>query len=74
MHERFFIIKKFKKYFDGFLKYFITFVKEKLQKNETYSVNILVQVIAKKYQVLIGEILKIFVKIRKYLENILKIQ
>jgi hypothetical protein len=49
MHERFFIIKKFKKYFDGFLKYFITFVKEKLQKNETYSVNILVQVIAKKY-------------------------
>jgi hypothetical protein len=48
MHERFFIIKKFKKYFDGFLKYFITFVKEKSQKNITSYTKILVQITVKK--------------------------
>jgi hypothetical protein len=57
------LIRIFHIYFDGILKYFIVFVKENLQKNKTYSVNILVQIIAKKYKILIGEILKIFVKI-----------
>ena len=63
MHERFFIIKKFKKYFDGFLKSFIVFVKEKLPKDKTYFVNVLVQIIVKKYYILIGEILKKYVTI-----------
>ena len=44
-----FFIKKFKKYFDGFLRSFIVFVKEKLPKDKTYFVNVLVQIIVKKY-------------------------
>jgi len=42
MHGRLFLLKKFKKYFDGFLKGFIVFVKEKLPKNKIYYPNILV--------------------------------
>jgi hypothetical protein len=33
MHRHLFFLKKIKKYFDGILKYFIMFVKEKLPKN-----------------------------------------
>jgi len=63
MHGRLFFLKKFKKYFDGFLKSFIVFVKENLPKDKTYFVNVLVQIIVKGYYILIGEILKKYVTI-----------
>ena len=52
--EDFFL--NFKKYPKGFLKSFIVFFKEKSQKNKTYFINILVQIILKEYYIFIGEI------------------
>ena len=56
MQEGLYFSKFFWKYCDGVLKYFTMFSQENLEKNKTYFINILVQIIVKVYHIFIGEI------------------
>jgi hypothetical protein len=46
-------LKKIKKYFNNVLEYFSIIFKEKLQKNQPYFENILVQIIVRKYFIMV---------------------
>jgi hypothetical protein len=51
MQEGLFFFKKTWKYCDGVLKYFTVFSPEKLQKNKSYYMNVLFQIILKEYYI-----------------------